>query len=155
MRLKLLTLLFFSASAAFAQRAELGATGGGGATGDYGHNSAGGQVGVEGCVFCAGRFGLFGEYTHWFTGKGDVYGFRSSVDLAGFGLRLQSKGRISPFFEAGLFGGKDRHGSLGGVVLGTGVRLAVGSRWYVRPQLRFYGSYHAAAMGSVGIGYRF
>ena len=125
MATKLVTALLFCAAAASAQRTELGVTGGFGAFGDYGRKSSGGQVGVEACVLCSGRFAVFGEYTHWFTGEGDVFGFRSAVDLAGAGLRVQSTNRISPFVDVGLIAGQDRHGGLAGVVLGTGVRLSV------------------------------
>lgn len=155
MTTKLLVPMLFCVSVASAQQAELGVTGGFGAFGDYGRNSSGGQFGAEACVLCSGRFAVFGEYTHWFTGQGDVFGFRSAVDLGGGGLRIQSSNRLSPFVDVGVFGGQDRHGGLGGVVVGAGVRVPLGERWYVRPQVRVYGSFHTAAIASVGIGYRF
>jgi hypothetical protein len=126
---------------------------------------------VEACAFCSGRFALLGEYSHWFSGNGTRTGFDRvrSADLAGAGLRIQSRGRARAFFDIGLVGGRDGHtsgrgGAIGGVVVGTGVRIPCGEHWYVRPQVRAYGlsphtlegvDAHWAVSGAVGIGYRF
>jgi hypothetical protein len=127
---------------------------------------------VEACVFCTGRFGLFGEYSHWFT-SGDAKGYNLSdvvrrAELAGVGLRIQGRGRIRPFIDLGFVGGQDAHGQagmaggLGGMVLGGGVRIPLRGRWYIRPQVRAYGlsphtsegaGPHWALSGGVGVGY--
>ena len=170
--LKLWVLLLTAAGIAAPQGIDFGALAGGGVFTTSGPSVAAGKVGLEACVFCTGRFALFGEYTHWFT-SGAATGFNASdvvrrADLAGGGLRIQGRGRIRPFFDLGLIGGRDRHrssgggGALGGVVVGVGVRIPVGQRWYIRPQVRSYGlsphtlegvDAHWALGGSVGVGY--
>lgn len=163
-------LLLATAGIVAAQGIDIGALAGFGGVTASGPTVAAGQVGVEVCVFCTGRFGIFGEYSHWFT-KGEAQGFNPSdvvrrADLAGGGLRIQSRGRIRPFFDVGVVGGQDRHGSafgggaVGGVVLGGGARIPIRGRWYIRPQVRVYGlgtnnlyDPHWAMSGGVGIGY--
>jgi hypothetical protein len=113
-----------------------------------------GTVGVEFCAYCAGRFGLFGEYSHWF-------GERSSADLAGFGVRIQGKGRVRPFFDFGASAGRDtiRRSvyDAAGVVVGAGVTIPIKQRFYIRPQVRLYGrgESHMDATAQVGFGWRF
>lgn len=126
MRLKKLMILAFSAAAfASAQRAELSGFAGGGAFAVSSGGSAGlGQAGAQGCFFCAGRFALFGEYSHWFSGNNGETPFGvdrvASADLAGAGVRIQAHSRVRFFFDAGLVGGQDRHntgqsGAVGGI----------------------------------------
>ena len=64
---KLGVVLLAAAGIAAAQGIDLGALGGAGGFTASGPTLGAGQVGVEACVFCGGRFGLFGEYGHWFT----------------------------------------------------------------------------------------
>lgn len=150
---------------------DLGVMAGAGGFTASGPTVAAGQVGVEACVFCAGRVGLFGEYSHWFT-TGETQGFNPSdvvrsADMAGGGLRIQGRGRIRPFVDFGIVAGRDSHvgfggGALGGGVVGGGVRIPLGGHWYIRPQVRAYGlsphslegvDAHWAVSGLVGIGY--
>jgi hypothetical protein len=169
---RLCIVLLAVAGIASAQGIELGALGGAGGFTASGPTLAAGQAGVEACVFCSGRFGLFGEYSHWFT-SGSSKGYNLSdvvqrADLAGGGLRIQGRGRIRPFFDVGFAGGQDAHrqtgtgGALGGVVVGGGLRIPLRGRWYIRPQVRAYGlsphsieglSPHWALGGLVGLGY--
>ena len=169
---RLWIVLLAGAGIASAQGIDLGALAGAGGFTASGPTIAAGQVGVEVCVFCTGRFGVFGEYSHWFT-SGVAQGFNASdvvrrADLAGGGLRIQGRGRIRPFVDFGLVGGRDEHGlagrggGLGGGVVGGGVRIPLGGRWYIRPQVRAYGlsphtlegvNPHWALSGLVGVGY--
>jgi hypothetical protein len=154
-----------------AQGIDLGALAGAGGFTASGPTVAAGQAGVEACLFCTGRFGFFGEYSHWFT-SGVAQGFNASdvvrrADLAGGGLRIQKQGRLRPFVDLGVVAGQDEHGGggggvLGGLVVGGGVRLPLRGRWYIRPQVRAYGlsphtlegvDAHWAVSGLVGIGY--
>jgi hypothetical protein len=165
-------VLFAVAGIAAAEGVDLGAMAGAGGFTASGPTLAAGQVGVEACVLCAGRFGLFVEYSHWFT-SGATHGYNASdvvarADLAGVGLRIQGRGRIRPFFDVGVAGGRDEHvqagtgGALGGIVVAGGARIPLKGRWYIRPQVRVYGlsphsleglSPHWALSGLVGIGY--
>jgi hypothetical protein len=169
---KLCIVFLAVAGIASAQGIDLGALAGAGGFTASGPTLAAGQVGVEACVFCTGRFGLFGEYSHWFT-SGDSKGYNASdvvrrADLAGGGLRIQGRGRMRPFFDVGVAGGRDEHvqagtgGALGGIVVGGGVRIPIRGRWYIRPQVRAYGlsphsmeglSPHWALSGLIGVGY--
>ena len=108
---KLCIVLLAVAGIASAQGIDLGALAGAGGFTASGPTLAAGQVGVEACVFCTGRFGLFGEYSHWFT-SGDSKGYNLSdvvrrADLAGGGLRIQGRGRIRPFVDLGGAGATD------------------------------------------------
>jgi hypothetical protein len=163
--------VLLAAGISAAQGTDLGVLGGGGAITASGPTMAAGQFGVEGCVFCAGRFGVFAEYSHWST-SGSAPGHNPSdlvrrADLAGVGLRIQGRARIRPFADFGVVGGRDKHGSgsggaIGGVVVGGGIRIPIGEHWYVRPQLRAYGlsphtlegvDAHWGLTGAAGIGY--
>lgn len=158
--------LFFAATLASGQKLELGAAAGFGAFGadDVSFRKFV-NAGVEACGWCSGRFALFGEYTHWeHVGKKFLTRITRS-DLAAAGLRIQGGGRVRPFGDIGLAGGQDRYvypGGSGvhnllGIVGGGGVAIALGERWYVRPQYRLYAlsGYHLATGGSVGVGFRF
>ena len=170
-RVSKLWIVLLVAVGAAAQGIDLGALAGAGGITASGPTLAAGQVGVEACVFCSGRFGVFGEYSHWFT-SGAAQGFNASdlvrrADLAGGGLRIQGRGRIRPFFDLGAVGGQYEHsngggGALGGIVVGGGVRIPLRGRWYIRPQVRAYGlsphtlegvDTHWAVSGLFGIGY--
>ena len=129
-----------------------------------------GNVGVEGCAFCAGDFGLFGEYAHWFSDGSSKARAITSAELGAFGARFQGGQRVRPFFDLGLAVGDDTFPSCGcsntitgasshttaGVVLGGGVTIPFKKHFYVRPQVRFYGTYgpHAAVAAQVGFGWR-
>lgn len=162
----------FAAVIASAQSVELGGLAGGGALAvSSGEAAPRAHAGVEACVFCSGRFALFGEYSHWLAGNDARTGFDRvrTADLGGVGLRIQSRGRARAFFDVGLVAGRDGHtrgggGAIGGVVVGTGVRIPWGEHWYIRPQFRAYGlsphtlegvDAHWAVSGAIGIGYRF
>ena len=174
MSIKLFSIMFIASAVAMAQGIELGGIAGGGAFGVSSDSTVGiGQAGLQACVFCSGRFGLFGEYTHWFSANGgsNIYATDriASADLAGGGLRIQPIRLARVFFDVGVVGGEDRHvnrrgGALGGVVVGTGIRIPWGQHWYLRPQFRIYGlsphtleglDAHWAAAGSLAIGWRF
>lgn len=157
--------LFFSAAIASGQKLELGFTAGLGAFGaeDVSYRKFA-VVGAEACVFCSGTFALFGEYNHWENqGAGAVR--ITGADLGAVGLRIQRESRVRPFFDWGLAFGQDRFvhpaggGShnIAGTVLGAGLTLDLGERWYVRPQYRGYllQGPHVAMSASVGVGYRF
>lgn len=97
-------MVFSTAAITFAQRAEIGGLIGGGAFGvSSGGAAARGQAGVEACLFCSGRLGLFGEYSHWFSGDATQSAFRTdrvaSADLGGAGLRIQGRGRVRGFLQ--------------------------------------------------------
>ena len=171
---RLLLLAGLAGTMASAQRVEVsGLVGGGPFAASSGGTAALGQAGVEACVFCSGRLALFGEYGHWFSGNGSSSPFAAdrvkTADLAGAGLRIQSQSRMRLFFDVGFVGGRDEHatgrgGGIGGVVVGTGLRIPWGEHWYVRPQFRAYGlsphslegeGPHWAVSGGVAVGYRF
>ena len=169
---KLWIALLAVAGIAAPQRVDLGALSGAGGFTASGPTLAAGQVGVEACLFCTGRFGVFGEYSHWFT-SGAAPGYNASdvvrrADLAGGGLQIQGRSHMRPFVDIGFVGGRDEHGlagrggGLGGGVVGGGVRIPLRRRWYIRPQVRAYGlsphtlegvDAHWALSGLVGIGY--
>jgi len=89
-----------AATIAAAQKTEIGATIGN-ATLFTAHGRFQEAAGVEGCVYCEGRFGAFLEYSHWWlTPPG---GQTSLLDLGGGGLRIQSRNkRVRPFFDLGV-----------------------------------------------------
>lgn len=169
--LKLSIALLAAAGLAAAQGTDVGLVAGGGGFTASGPTLATSQVGVEACFLCAGRFGVFAEYSHWFT-SGTTSGYNPSdmvhqADLGGGGLRIQGRGSVRPFIDVGVVGGRDTHwqgpgGALGGVVVGGGVRIPFREHWYIRPQVRAYGlsphtiegmSPHWAVSGLIGIGY--
>lgn len=154
---------------AFGQNTQIGGMIGRGGIAQLFENSAYHVVaGVEGCVLCGGRFGLFMEYHHWQkTGVGTDQPV--SLDLGSGGLRIQGKGaRVRPFLDVGFLAGtekKDRftlpitqesHGVAGGV-LGFGAAISITEHWYIRPLGRIvvlstseFGGFAGAA-----VGYRF
>lgn len=157
---------------AFAQsegQFEIGGKAGGGSYTAMGANARGfGNIGVEGCAFCAGRFGLFGEYSHWFSEGGPRAGKITSAELGAFGARIQGGQRVRPFVDFGLAVGNDTFPtssfasvrtdshSVAGIVLGGGVTIPVKKHFYIRPQVRLYPMYqHAAFAAQVGFGWRF
>ena len=160
---------------AFAQsegQFDIGVKAGGGSYTAMGLDNRGfGNVGVEGCAFCAGRFGLFGEYSRWFTSDSPHPRKITSADLVAFGARIQGGQRVRPFFDIGLAVGNDSYPtssgftgritgehshSTGGIVLGGGVTIPINKHFYVRPQVRLYPMYqHAAFAAQVGFGWRF
>jgi hypothetical protein len=169
--LRLSIVLMVAVGIAAAQGIDLGVMAGAGGFAASGPTVAAGQVGVEACAFCGGRFGFFGEYSHWFT-TGATQGFNvsdvvRSADLGGGGLRIQGRGRIRPFVDFGVVGGRDSHGNygggaLGGGLVGGGVQIPFGEHLYIRPQVRAYGlsphtlegvDAHWAVSGLVGFGY--
>ena len=138
---KLCIALLVAVEIATAQGIDLGVMAGAGGFTASGPTVAAGQVGVEACVLCSGRFGIFGEYSQWFT-TGATQGFNVSdvvrrADLGGGGLRIQARGRTRPFVDFGVVGGRDSHGNygggaLGGGVVGGGVQIPFRGHWYIR-----------------------
>ncbi len=164
--MKLIFGLMLAAALAYGQKLELGGVlGVGGFATDDLQRRGFANAGVEACGWCGGRFGLFGEYSHWEEADAKFPTRIQRSDLAAAGLRIQGGRRIRPFFDIGMAGGQDRYvypggggaHNLVGVVLGGGAAVSIREKWYIRPQVRVYGlsGYHAAASVSVGIGYRF
>jgi hypothetical protein len=170
---RILLCLLAIATLAPAQHIDLEGLAGGGAIKASGRSLASGQFGIQACFLCSGRLGLFTEYTHWVASTGSSRSNPSDLvrraDLAGIGLRIQGRGRISPFFDVGVAFGQDDHrapgngGALGGIVTGGGVRIPLRGNWYLRPQVRAYGltphgileglSPHFGIGGLAGVGY--
>jgi hypothetical protein len=168
---KFLILVCAAAALAGAQGIDLGVMAGGGGITASGPTMGAGHIGAEACAFCEGRYGVFAEYSHWMTSGSNAGSNPSDLvrraDLAGAGLRIQGLGRARPFFDVGVVGGRDTHGSgtggaVGGVVLGGGWRAPFHERWYIRPQLRVYGlsphtlegvDAHWGMAALVGVGY--
>ena len=99
-----------AAAIAPAQKVELGGTIGGGWIRGRGRvpRAPISSRAREVCALFAGRFALFGEYTHW-----EVTGAKKStqierVDLGGVGLRIQGGKRVRPFFDVGFAFGQDQ-----------------------------------------------
>ena len=168
MRQRLLVFLAL-APLAFAQRTQIGGVIGRGGVAQLFENSAYHFVaGVEGCVLCGGRLGLFLEYHHWNKISSGTDS-PTSLDLAGGGLRIQGKGeRVRPFFDIGITGGVERdyrspimgarasHALTGGI-LGFGAAISVSEHWYIRPLARIVGLSTPEFGGFAGasVGYRF
>ena len=163
-------LLLTFASVALAQRTQIGGVIGRGGAAHFLENSAYHVVvGVEGCVLCGGRVGLFLEYNHWqMTGSGTDNPV--SLDLAGGGLRVQGKGdRVRPFFDVGMVAGVERYDRPGfvpyvrysdavvGAMLGVGTAISLSEHWYVRPMARFgiLSTLDFAGFAGASVGYRF
>lgn len=171
--LRTIFCIFAIATIASAEsRIDLEGLAGGGAIKASGRSVGAGQFGVEACLLCSGRLGLFTEYTHWAASSGSSRSNPSDLvrraDLVGAGLRIQGRGRISPFFDVGAVFGQDDHrapgngGALGGIVVGGGVRVPIHGHWYLRPQIRAYGlsphsieglGPHFGISGLLGVGY--
>ena len=151
---------------AAAQRTEIGGTIGHGS-----FNSMHGgftTAGVEVCVDCGGRFGAFMEFSHWWLTPAG--GQTSALNLAAGGLRIQGRNKyVRPFFDIGVsMGLYDGHPHdyvhisenfvTGGIAFGLGASVSIGSRLYVRPQVRVAGGAPNGVMvgtAGVGLGYRF
>ena len=125
-------------------------------------------AGVEVCVDCGGRFGFFMEYSRWW--RTPPSGETSVLNLAAGGLRIQGRNKyVRPFFDIGVSVGLyDGHPhdfvhisegfGTGGIALGVGVSVSIGSRLYVRPQARLVGGVPKDVIegtASIGVGYRF
>lgn len=167
----LTALLSLSAMAQDKPHFEVGIKVGGGAYGNVEDSRSNplGHVGVEFSAYDSGHAALFAEYSHWISGDSVPSSAVNSADLFGVGLRLQGTRRIRPFFDIGIAIGRDTYSpsyagtqtrladTTKGIVLGTGVTLPVGERFYLRPQFRVYpmSSLHIAASGEVGLGWRF
>ncbi len=122
------------------------------------------MFGAEACAFCGGRYALFGAYSH-FLAPGAPSGYRSA-DLLNTGLRIQGRGRVSPFFDVGFAAGYSRFlwgastirsVTTAGVGLGAGVAFRTAKGLYIRPQLRMsvMSEAYAAASAEIAIGWRF
>jgi len=164
------SLVFLAlATLAFGQSTQIGGMIGRGGVAQLFENSAYHVVaGVESCVLCGGRLGLFMEYHHWQkTGVGTDQPV--SLDLAGGGLRIQGKGaRVRPFFDMGFVAGteetarsilpfNDTHQGVVGGLLGFGVAISITEHWYVRPMGRIIGlsTSEFGGFGGLAVGYRF
>ncbi len=123
-----------------------------------------GMFGVEVCAFCSGRYALFGAYSH-FLAPGSPSRYKSA-DLLNTGLRIQGRGRISPFFDVGFAAGYSRFlwgagatKAIGtaGVGLGAGVAFRTAKGLYIRPSVRLNAMSEAyvAASAEIAIGWRF
>jgi hypothetical protein len=161
-----LLLLCLVAPFAPAQQTQIGGTiGTGGFSSMHGSFTT---AGVEVCVDCGGRFGFFMEYSRWWLTPPS--GETSVLDLAAGGLRIQGRNKyVRPFFDigvsAGLYDGhphdfvhKSENFGTGGIALGFGASVSIGSKLYVRPQVRIAGGVPngvVVASASVGVGYRF
>ncbi len=161
--------LLFLAPQASGQSTQIGGLIGRGGVAQLFENSAYHVVaGVEGCVFCGGRRGLFLEFHHWQkTGMGTDQPV--SLNLGAGGLRIQGKGaRVRPFFDLGFTAGteeKDRpilpfnktHQGVVGGLLGFGAAISITEHWYVRPLGRIIGlsSSEYGGFGGVAVGCRF
>jgi hypothetical protein len=145
---------------------EVGIQGGAGGYAYIENSHAGvrGVVGVEVCALCGGRFAIFGEYNHFLPPTGNS-GYQSA-ELFGGGLRIQGRGRVRPFFDAGFAAGKSNYAmysgsprtyTTAGATLGFGVMIPAGRSFYIRPQLRLsmMSEQYLAASAQVGIGWRF
>jgi hypothetical protein len=164
-----LLLLLVIAPLAVAQNNQIGGMIGRGGMAQLFENSAYHVVaGVEACVLCGGRLGVFGEYHHWKkTGVGTDEPV--SLDLAGGGLRVQGKGRrVRPFVDFGMLAGVERnntaflfivdrsHAVVAGT-LGFGAAISITEHWYVRPLARtiVLSSLEFGGFGGASVGYRF
>jgi hypothetical protein len=120
-------------------------------------------LGVEACAFCGGRYALFAAYDH-FTAPRRARRYRSA-DLITFGLRIQGRRRVSPFFDVGFAAGNSRFSgyagstsmSTAGVGLGAGVAFRAPKGLYIRPQFKAYFMSEAYIASSVelAVGWRF
>jgi hypothetical protein len=125
-------------------------------------------AGVEACVLCGSRLGLFAEYHHW-TRTGAGAGEPVGMDLAGGGLRIQGKGeRVRPFLDFGLMAGAERKDrifpllgrqseAVAAGTLGFGAAISITEHWYVRPLARIVvlSSLEFGGFGGASVGYRF
>ena len=153
---------------AFAQNTQIGAVIGGGAVEEFYVFGRAPRIpilvaGVEGCVFCGGRLGLFMEYYH-LRKIGEGPGHTTSWDLVSGGLRIQGKGeRVRPFFDIGPLGGTKRsernnfREDVVGLALGAGAAISVTEHWYVRPfaKIRLDSSLDSNIFAGAAVGYCF
>ncbi len=164
-----LLLFLLIAPLAVAQSTQIGGMIGRGGIARLFENSAYHVVaGVEACVLCGGRLGVFGEYHHW-TKTGVGTDEPVSLDLAGGGLRIQGKGwRVRPFLDFGLLAGTERNAQIfplsgnrshavGGGTLGFGAAISLSRHWYVRPLARIVvlSTPEFGGFGGASVGYRF
>jgi hypothetical protein len=165
-----LQLVFLAlASFAFGQNTQIGGMIGAGGIAQLFETSAHHVVaGVESCVLCGGRLGLFMEYQHWSkTSSGTDQPL--SLDLASGGLRIQGKGtRVRPFFDVGVLAGAEKKNSLffggsqesrgvGGGVLGFGAAISITEHWYMRPMAKIVvlSTQEFGGFAGASVGYRF
>jgi hypothetical protein len=162
-------LFLVIAPLAIAQNNQIGGMIGRGGIAQLFENSAYHVVaGVEACVLCGGRLGVFGEYHHW-TKTGVGTDEPIGLDLAGGGLRIQGKGRrVRPFFDFGMLAGVERNDrifALSGTgshavaagTLGFGAAISITEHWYVRPLARIVvlTSMEFGGFGGASVGHRF
>jgi hypothetical protein len=160
----ILLAVFLLAPLASAQKTELGATFGTGAS--LSAQGAFTTIGVEGCVRCQGRVGYFLEFNRWWlTPPG---GQTSVLDFAAGGIRIQGTNkRIRPFLDLGVAAGyydghphdfvhRDEAIGLIGGVLGAGVTVSLPKGFYIRPQVNLAVAPDiGVGFANVGFGYRF
>lgn len=123
-------------------------------------------LGVEGCVRCQGRLGVFLEYNHWWLTPAG--GETSVLNLAAGGLRMQGRNKyLRPFFDIGIAVGnydgkphdfvrRTENIDIMGAMLGVGMTVSLPKGFYIRPQARLAISPETGVgFASAGLGYRF
>ena len=120
---------------------------------------------VDTCLYCNRGRAVFIDYSRWGKPQASYQtGYRAADTITG-GVRFQARGRVRPFFDAGVAVGGSRYRcscgrttnvSLIGGVVGTGVTIPV-QRFYVRVggRLLVMSDWYGAADLSVGGGWRF
>jgi hypothetical protein len=120
-------------------------------------------LGLEACAFCGGRLALNGTYSHFRApAPPSLY---QAAELFTTGLRIQRRGRLSPFFDAGFAAGysrflrsySSRSVTSAGLELAAGLAFRIGKGVYLRPQGRLAAMSESYLAGSaeVAVGWRF
>jgi hypothetical protein len=103
---------------------------------------------------------MFGDYQHFLKPNNGRTGYGSADSFSG-GLRIQGRRKVSPFLDLGIAVGTGRYDGTSltsvGAAFGTGLRVPLGQRAYVRPQLRLHFLDHGIFSGAaeVAVGWRF
>ena len=161
---KYFLIFMLAATAAWAQKAEIGVTYGTGVFVTAHGNFT--TVGAEACLNCQARRAYFLEYDHW--GLTPAGGRTSKLNLVAGGLRIQGRNRyVRPFVDLGIgvgnyeghphdFVHKDEDIGIMGFVLGVGVTFSPVKHVYIRPQAKLVWAFDTAFMqAGVGAGIRF
>jgi hypothetical protein len=122
-------------------------------------------VSVETCLYCNPHRAMFLEYSRWRQPRASYPTGYRAADTVTAGVRFQTRGRVRPFFDAGVAVGGSRYqysdgrktnvSVIGGVV-GSGVTIPV-QRFYVRVggRLLVMSDGYVGGDLSVGAGWRF